>query len=74
MVMVRCCNNAIHNDSAIENLAIDSRYYKILRSNGINFIEQLEDMTDNQLKQLKGIKDSVVSMIRDAVIAYKQQF
>lgn len=67
-------NNAIHNDSAIENLAIDSRYYKILRSNGINFIEQLEDMTDNQLKQLKGIKDRVVSMIRDAVIAYKQQF
>ena len=31
-------------------------------------------MTDNQLKQLKGIKDRVVSMIRDAVIAYKQQF
>lgn len=66
--------NAVENDSAIENLPIDSRYYKVLRNNNIRYIEQLESMSDKQLKQLKGIKEAALSLIRTAIKEYKQEF
>lgn len=66
--------SAIENNSAIEHLRIDSRYYKILSNNGVKYIEQIENMTDTQLKSFKGIKDKVISLIRVAVSEYKNNF
>lgn len=62
------------NDSAIESLNISSRYYKVLRNNGIKSIEQLEDTSETELKKLKGIKDFAVRSIRTAISEHRKQF
>lgn len=59
----------------IEELDLTVRAYNCLKRHGINFVEQLLDMTENEVKQIRNINlralDNIILKLKERGLSLK---